>query len=337
MTSLAPLDITHYPVMLKEVIELCELKKGGNFIDCTFGGGGYSSEILKSNNTKVIALDRDKFVEKKAIKLKEKYENRFTFFHEKFSNLDQVVNKNLKIDKIIMDLGVSSFQLKDMSRGFSFNSEDRLDMSMGLSSISAEDVINDYEAKDLKLIIKTFGDEKDASRIVKNIIKERQINRISTVKDLVKIIEKSKKKNYLSKINISTKTFQALRIFVNKETTELLEAIIKASQIVKSGGKIIIVSFHSIEDRIVKFFFTNYSSNRSRPSRYEPCNDEEHLILFNDYKKNLIRPSKEEIEKNPPSRSAKLRFVTRNEKNFTYPKSLKLKFKKYLDIEKINA
>merc|ERR1711966_176465 len=168
------------------------------------------------------------------------------------------------------DLGLSSIQLNDLKRGFSFKSNDNLDMSMGQNLISARDVINELSELELKLIIKILGEEKEAARIAKNIVKFRNEKKIIKVKDLVKIIEKSKKKLYASKINPCTKTFQALRIFVNKEITELVNGIINATKVLKPGGKILIISFHSIEDKIVKYFFRNFSINKSKPSRYFP-------------------------------------------------------------------
>ena len=332
------LDYSHFPVMLKEVIEICSPKNGGYFVDCTFGGGNYSKELLKFSNTKVVALDRDRNVIKKAQKIKSLYKDRFIFFNEKFSSLEKVlINSNNKPDTIIFDLGVSSLQLLDMSRGFSFKSKAKLDMSMGLSNLSAEEVINNYDEHDLKLIIKIFGDEKEASKIAKNIIKARKEKKISTVTELVKIIEKSKKKNYNKKINICTKTFQALRIFVNKETTELIEGIIQATKLIKAGGKIIIISFHSIEDKIVKFYFSNFSKDKSKSSRYFPENTDNEFIFFENYGNQFLKPSNEEIKINPPSRSAKLRFVTRNKQKFNYPKNLKVKFKNYLNLESTNV
>ena len=216
-------DLFHFPVMLEEVIKACSLSKGGNFVDCTFGGGGYSKEILKFPNTKVIALDRDSHVKDKAKKIKEKYSERFSFFNEKFSNLDRVIKKEDKVDAIIFDLGISSLQLLDLSRGFSFKSKDKIDMSMGLTKLSAEQILNEYDENYLKIILKTFGEENEASRIARNIVRARKIKQISTISELVKIIESSKKKDYSKKINVCTKTFQALRIFVNKETTELVK------------------------------------------------------------------------------------------------------------------
>ena len=150
---------------------------------------------------------------------------------------------------------------------------------------------------------------------------------------MVKIIENSKKKNYANKINPSTKTFQALRIFVNKEITELIEGVINATKILKPGGKILIVSFHSIEDKIVKYFFSNFSSSRSKPSRYFPENKDINISLFDKYKNKIFKPSNIEIINNPPSRSAKLRYATRSKNKFIYPDELVNKFKKYLDLE----
>jgi len=330
------LEKTHFPVMLDEVIQTCLItNKDQLIIDCTFGGGGYSKALLNFSNTKVIALDRDKSVISRAQNLEKKFPNKFTFYNEKFSNLDKIIKKENKPDVIIFDLGLSTFQLQDYSRGFSFKSNQRIDMQMGLSTISAEDVINTLDEKSLKLIIKILGEEQEANRIVKNIIRARTLKKINTVTQLVKIIEASKKKNYNKKINVCTKTFQALRMFVNKETTELIEGLIKASKLVKFGGKIIIISFHSIEDKIIKYYFTNYSSNKSNPSRYMPTENNQKTTFFKKYKNNFLTPSPEELIKNPASRSAKLRTAVRTDQVFTFPKEFADKFKKYLDIENV--
>ena len=331
------LESPHFPVMINEVLKTCSPIIGGKFLDCTFGGGGYSKEILKFPNTKVFALDRDKITKNIAQKLKKKYLDRFLFFHEKFSNLDKILKRDDKIDVVIFDLGLSSLQLLDSNRGFSFNSKGSIDMNMGLGEISAEKIINEYDENNLKLIIKIFGEEKEAAKIAYNIVKARKIKKISTIPELVKIIKKSKKKNYKKKINVCTKTFQALRIFTNKEITELIEGITKATKILKKDGKIIVISFHSIEDKIVKFFFSNYSSNKSNPSRYLPSEKKTDEVLFKDFKKKPLIASKEEINLNPPSRSAKLRYAVRNDKDFFYPNQLNEKFEKYLKTEKFDG
>ena len=330
-------DLSHFPVMLEEVVKICSPKKNDIFIDCTFGGGGYSKKFLKLPNTKVIALDRDKHILHISEKLKKEYPKRFDFHLKKFSEVNTIIKKKSELANfIIFDLGLSSIQLDNLSRGFSFNSKETIDMSMGLTDISASEVINNFSEQKLKSIIKILGEEQEASRIAKNIIKTRNIKKIIKVEHLVEIIKKSKRKTYSTKINPSTKTFQALRMFVNKETTELINGIINATKILKPGGKIIIVSFHSIEDKIIKYFFSNYSSNKSKPSRYFPDIETEDISLFKSYKNKVYRPSNTEIKKNPRSRSAKLRFAIRNKNKFIYPKELSIKFEKYLELERLN-
>ena len=330
------LEFSHFPVMLSEIIDISSPSKGGFFVDCTFGGGGYTREILKFPNTRVIGLDRDATVLSIAKKLKKKFKKRFKFYQLRFSQIDKILN-NDQVDTIIFDLGLSSIQLKDSKRGFSFKSKDNLDMSMGLTDISAQQVINNLSEEQLKLIIKILGEEKEASKIAKNIVRARSEKRITRVDQLVAIIEKSKKKNFHTKINPSTKTFQALRIFVNKEITELINGIIKATKILKPGGKILIVSFHSIEDKIVKYFFNNFSQNRSKPSRYLPEENNENFVLFEKYINKVIKPTVSEIKKNNPSRSAKLRFAVRSKNNFFYPENFLKKFNRYLDIENLHV
>ena len=210
-------------------------------------------------------------------------------------------------------------------------------MTMGLSDVSAQDVINNLSEKDLKLIIKILGEEKDASKIARNIVKTRSIKKITKVDQLVKIIEKSKKHNFSTKINPSTKTFQALRIFVNKEISELINGITYATKFLRPGGRLIVISFHSIEDKIIKYYFSNFSKNRSKPSRYLPEDDDSKFFLFENYDKIVLKPSKKEIIKNKPSRSAKLRFAIRSRKEFSYPSNLFQKFNKYLNIETKNV
>ncbi len=329
------LEPSHFPVMLNEVIQIIAPIIGGKYIDCTFGGGSYSKEILNIPQTKVIAIDRDKKIKLFATKLEKKFPQRFKFFEIKFSQLETISTEN--VDAIIFDLGLSSIQLDDLTRGFSFRSDRKLDMTMGLNQISALEVVNNLNEKDLKLIIKYLGDEKEASKIAKNIVKQRKKKKITKTTDLVKIIERSKRLNFSKKINPSTKTFQALRIFVNKEITELILGIISATKKLKPGGKILVVSFHSIEDRIIKYFFNNYSKNKSRSSRYLPENENNENALFEEYKNRIFKPSKQEIDKNKRSRSAKLRFAVRSSNEFYYPQKLIDKFRNYLNLEGINV
>ena len=209
--------------MLNEVLKISSPSAEKKFIDCTFGGGGYSKKFLDSL-TCVKAIDRDKKALSIAKQLKIKFPQQFDFYQTKFSQLD-TVSKDF-VDAVIFDLGLSSIQLDDLERGFSFKSDRKLNMTMGLNEITALEAVNNLSEKDLKLVIKILGDEKEASKIARNIVKFRKIKKIISTSDLVEIIERSKRKNYLSKINPCTKTFQALRIFVNKETTELIKGMI---------------------------------------------------------------------------------------------------------------
>ena len=329
------LEFSHFPVMLNEVLKISSPSTKEKFIDCTFGGGGYSKEILKFAKTNVLAIDRDKKVLAEVKKVEKKYPKRFKFHQLKFSQLETISIDN--VDVVIFDLGLSSIQLDDFDRGFSFKSNKKLNMTMGLNEISALDAINNLSETDLKLVIKILGDEKEATKIAKNIVNHRNIQKINNTDELVKIIEKSKKINYSNKINPCTKTFQALRIFVNKELTELIKGIINATRKLKPGGKLLIISFHSIEDRIVKYFFTNFSKNKSRPSRYLPESKSVDVALFEQYKNKILRPSNYEINKNYRSRSAKLRFAIRSKNKFEYPFNLIKKFKNYLDLESIDV
>ena len=186
------LETSHFSVMLNEVIKISSPSKGGIYIDCTFGGGGYSKTLLEFSKTIVKGLDRDNKAKEIGNKLERKFPQRFKFYQTTFSQLEAVTKEFVNV--IIFDLGLSSIQLNDLKRGFSFKSNENLDMSMGLNSISAQDVINNLSELELKLIIKIFGEEKEASRIAKNIVKFREKKKIIKVKDLVEIIEKSKKK-----------------------------------------------------------------------------------------------------------------------------------------------
>ena len=324
----------HFPVMLEEVLNVCSPHKGGKYLDCTFGGGSYSEGILNFPDTNVIALDRDKTVINIAETFKKKFKSRFEFFHNKFSSIDKISEDNF--DAIIFDLGVSSFQFDDMKRSFSFKSTNRLDMSMGLSENNAFNVINFTSAENLKNIIKILGEEKEASKIVKNIIRERKIKKIETANELAKIILQSKKKDYKKKIDPSTQTFQAIRIFVNQEISELINGLINATKVLKPGGKLILISFHSLEDRIIKFYFKNYSINKSKQNKYLPIQKDKGLYLFNFYKNKILKPSENEIKLNPRSRSAKLRVAIRSENQFEEPLELRKRFKMITDMEKNN-
>jgi len=320
---------THYPVLLNEIISIITPQYGGTFIDCTFGQGGYSRKILEFANTKIIALDRDKDTKKIALEFEKKFKTRFLFKNKKFSEINNLDLRKEKIKAVIFDLGCSYTQIKDPKKGLSFDGSGELNMKMGLNNFSAKDVINKLDKKDLEKIFKFFGEEKDSKRIVYKIIKERKIKEIDTQK-LVKIIKSSKrKKNY--KIHSATKVFQALRIFVNKEISELIYGLINAVKIVDEGGIIVVVSFHSLEDKIIKYFFKSLSEIKS-VSRYMP-EIEKKANLFKLINKKPITPSIQEIKENPPSRSAKLRFAIKEKNILNFETDILDKFNYLIEIE----
>ena len=319
----------HYPVLLKEILSIISPQHGGTFIDCTFGQGGYSKKILEFENTKVIALDRDVESKKKANQIKKIFKDRFVFKNIKFSQLNNLKLKNEDIEGIIFDLGYSYAQIKDPKKGLSFESSGSLNMQMGLNNYSAEDVINKLDEKELDKIFKYFGEEKESKHIARNIIKERLKNKIDT-QTLVKIIDRSKKKKKF-KIHTATKVFQALRIFVNKEISELIFGLINATKVLKKDGILAVVTFHSLEDKIVKYFFKSLSENESI-SRYVPFTEQAET-LFKLIQKKPIFPSKIEISKNLPSRSAKLRYAIKKKNFYDFDTDIHKKFENLIKIE----
>ena len=324
-------NVRHYPVLLKKIISVITPQHGGTFIDCTFGQGGYTKEILKFKNTKVIGLDRDIESKKIAKRIEENFPDRFNFKNLRFSKLNNLKLKNENIKGIVFDLGYSLTQIKDPRKGLSFNSSGELNMMMGLNEFSANEVINKLDSKEIEKILKYFGDEQDAKSISRNIVKFRELKKITT-QDLVKIIEKSKRKKSF-KIHSATKTFQALRIFVNKEISELIYGLVNSVNVLKKNGVLAVVTFHSLEDRIVKYFFKNLSENKS-VSRYEPEIEGKELLFLMPQKKPIV-PSDQEIKENQPSRSAKLRYLIKNKDAYEVETDVIEKFSNLLEIENL--
>ncbi len=323
-------DITkHYPVLLNEIISIITPQHGGTFIDCTFGQGGYTKKILSYKNTKVIALDRDFESKKEADEISKKFQDRFIFKNKKFSLLDSLKLKNENIKAVVFDLGYSYTQIKDHKKGLSFNSAGDLNMQMGINDFSANDVINKLDAFELEKIFKFFGDEREAKKIAIKIVKERKIKKINT-EVLVKIIENTKRKKSF-KTHSATKVFQALRIFVNKEISELIQGLIAATKVLKKDGTLAVVTFHSLEDKIVKYFFKSLSEYKSI-SRYSPKLDQPETI-FNVVKKKPIIPSSKELKENISSRSAKLRYGIKKGNFFNFETDIYKKFENLITIE----
>jgi 16S rRNA (cytosine1402-N4)-methyltransferase len=323
--------IKHYPVLLKEIISIISPQYGGTFIDCTLGEGGYTKEILKFENTKVIALDRDIETVEVANEIKKKFEERFRFKNIKFSQLNNLKLKNEDVRGIVFDLGYSLIQMKDINKGLSFDSFGDLNMKLGLNEFSAKEAINKLDQKDLEKIFKFFGEEKEAKKIASRIVIERKNQNIDT-KKLVNIIELTKKKKNF-KTHSATKVFQALRIFVNKEISELIFGLINASRVLRKDGILAVVTFHSLEDKIVKYFFKSLSEKKSI-SRYQPKIDQPEKLFSMKLKKPIV-PSTKEIKENISSRSAKLRFLVKKKDFYEFETDILKKFSFLLDIENL--
>lgn len=262
----------HKPVLLHESISALNLKPGKIFVDATYGGGGHSMEARRLFPTiEIVAIDQDPGV---------------GAIRANFRNLDKILKG--KADAILFDLGISTDQLEDSGRGFSFLKNEPLDMRMSQEGIRAADILNSWDEHAIELVLRGFGEEKNSRRIARDIVERRKIKPFATTFDLVEIVGKRK-----GKIHPATKTFQALRIAVNDELTALEIGLKKGFEALRSGGRLAVISFHSLEDRIVKNFFRDKIKEKSaRQVTRKP-----------------IRPSQEEFKTNPRSRSAKLRVV----------------------------
>ena len=305
MSATIKLEKKHFPVLLDELISIISPLYSGTFIDCTFGQGGYSKKILSHKENKIIALDRDSKTIKEATKLKKKFKSRFFFENVTFSEIHKIKVRKENIKGIIFDLGYSTSQINDPSKGISFKNKGRRNMRMGINNFSAHEVVNLMDFENLSKIFYYFGEEVKSKAIAKKILLERNKKEIYT-EDLVKIINDVKKFDK-KKIHKATKVFQSLRIVVNQEITQLIYGLINGFKILPKGGIMAVVTFHSLEDRIVKYFFKNYSETKNT-SRYLPEKKFEKK-LFKIINKKPIIPSFNEINVNPSSRSAKLRCV----------------------------
>ncbi len=306
------MDFYHEPVMLDEIIEGLNIKKNGIYVDCTLGGGGHTKEISKkAYEGRVIAIDRDIEAIKNFEKEKEVYKN-ITVVQNNFLNIDKVLEE-LNIDKIdgaLIDLGVSSYQLDNPERGFSYNENYELDMRMNKDQkLTARHVVNGYTKNELREIIYKYGEEKWADRIAEFIVKEREDKFVETTFDLVGIIKKAIPKSArIDGPHPAKRTFQAIRIEVNKELDVIEPTIKKIVSKLAKNGIICVITFHSLEDRIVKNTFKWLEKDCICPPKQPICNCDKNQEIKIITKKPL-EASSEEINRNPRARSAKLRIA----------------------------
>ena len=306
------MEFNHISVLLNETIESLNIKEDGIYLDGTAGGAGHSLEIAKRLTTgSLIALDQDPDAVKIATERLKGYNA--TVIQSNFCDMDSVlVSLNIdKVDGILLDLGVSSYQLDTAERGFSYHKESALDMRMSKSGISAEDIVNNFSETELADIFWRFGEEKFSRKIASKIVTERQKNRITTTTHLAEIIANAYPASARRDGHPARKCFQAIRIAVNAELDRLNETLDKAFDLLKSGGVLSIITFHSLEDRMVKLRFKEYCTGCTCPSDFPVCvcgkTPKGHLLT-----RKPIEPSEGELETNPRSRSAKLRVIIKN-------------------------
>lgn len=304
----------HIPVLLKEVLEAIQPKEGDYLVDCTLGGAGYTLALAQKVGAtgKVLSIDLDDLAIKNAEEeiRKRKIKN-IILVRSNFSNIASVAEdkfKDKKVQGIVMDLGLSSAQLDDEKRGFSFQKNTPLNMNFGYSDVDTGQIISQWSEKDLIYIFKEYGEEKFARLIAKKIVFQRKIKPIKTTNDLVELIKGAVPKNFKEKIHPATRAFQALRIATNNELQNLEKALEAGVSVLAPEGKIAIVSYHSLEDRIIKHFFKSQSQDCVCPKEIPicACNNRAKLKVIT---KKPILPSAEEIARNPRARSAKLRVA----------------------------
>ena len=307
------MEFNHISVLLNECLEGLNIKENGIYVDGTLGGAGHSSEILKklSNEGRLIGIDQDTDALKAAKERLENYSN-VTFVHSNFSSIENVLN-NLNIDGvdgILMDLGVSSYQLDEGERGFSYMKDAPLDMRMNRENdFSAYNVVNEYSEEDLYRIIRDYGEEKFAKRIASFIVENRQEKNIETTLELVEIIKNAiPAKARREGPHPAKRTFQAIRIEVNRELSILHKTIDDGVEKLNKGGRMAIITFHSLEDRIVKNKFRDLAVSCRCPKEFPVCvcGEKAKVKIIS---RKAIEPTKEEVEINPRSRSAKLRVI----------------------------
>ena len=303
----------HIPVLARQALEQLAPREGGIYIDGTFGAGGHTRAILELPGTRVIAIDRDRTAIAGGDALVEQAAGRLTLVEDRFSNLERVARGLGRdaVDGILLDLGVSSMQLDEPHRGFSFRNDGPLDMRMGGEGVSAANLVSAAPERDLAAIIATLGEERFARNVARAIIKARTQVPITTTRQLADAVA-SVVRSHPGEMHPATRTFQALRMFVNDELGELVRALAAAERMLKVGGRLVVISFHSLEDRIVKTFLRREAGLITDPTpRGLPSLVERPAARLRIVTKRPTSPSAAEIERNPRSRSARLRVAER--------------------------
>lgn len=305
----------HIPVLLSAVLEALHISDGEQFIDATFGAGGYSRAILEAADCRLLALDQDPLAAPRAQELVAQYGERFRFVEGRFGDLTAhcCAQGLAEVDGIVLDVGVSSMQLDDPERGFSFQHDGPLDMRMSCRGLSAADIVNQFDEADLARIFAALGEERRARTIARAITAERESRPFTSTLQLADLITSVIGRRPGAAKHPATRTFQALRIYVNRELEELARGLAAAEQLLKPGGRLVVVSFHSLEDRLVKQFLTQRAIAKARPSRHMPLSSEpdDFEPSFRLLNKKTIKPDESELAQNPRARSSRLRAAVR--------------------------
>ena len=301
----------HVPVLLAEVLAALTPRAGANYIDCTFGGGGYARALLEAADCRVFGIDRDPDAIARGRSLCARYKGRLSLSEGRFSEMERLIAQQGETgsDGVVLDLGVSSFQLDQAERGFSLRADGPLDMRMSKSGPTAADVVNSADEKDLARILSSLGEERQSRRVARAIIAARPITRTAELADVV--ARALGPAALRQPIHPATRTFQALRIHVNDELGELERGLEAAERVLRPFGRLAVVSFHSLEDRIVKRFLTERSARAPGGSRHAPELCRERRATFRVLEARVRRPGASEIELNPRARSARLRVGER--------------------------
>lgn len=298
----------HIPVMLAEVLAAAQVTDGDVVVDATFGNGGYSQALLGSADCSVIGLDRDPTVKPRADELAASSGGRFRLVETPFSEMDQ--HDLPQADVVVFDIGVSSMQIDQAERGFSFQKDGPLDMRMSRSGPTARDAVMTLDASELSTLFKFYGEERHSRRAAMRIVEARGEADIDTTGQLATIIENAIGRS--GKIHPATRVFQALRIYINDELGELYRGLCAAERLLKPGGRLVVVTFHSLEDRIAKQFLRDRAGEVEGGSRYAPAVVQSGPeASFTLPRRSVVKPSKSEESENPRSRSAKLRVAVR--------------------------
>jgi 16S rRNA (cytosine1402-N4)-methyltransferase len=306
----------HIPVMLSEVIEALDPRDGKHFIDGTFGAGGYSRGLLERARCSVLAIDRDPNAARFAKSLESDFPGRLKFVLGRYAEMQEIAEREgiSAIDGVALDLGVSSMQLDEPERGFSFSQDGPLDMRMGAEGLTASDLVNALPERDLAAIISTLGEEKRARSIARAIVAGRAEAPITRTAELADVVARVLGRRHDEAKHPATRTFQALRLYLNEELLELARGLGAAEHLIKPKGRLAVVTFHSLEDRIAKRFFAARSMPAPRTSRHLPEQGASNsLPSFRLLNRRPLSPTKDEIRLNPRARSARLRAGERTD------------------------